>query len=112
MKLPNAENAVVPEEKITRYLLDLTHKRGGPKAKFFLGHGYSLANWQLLKRDLLWHAVEYEVNQTKLTLHGLKYIIEGKLKLPSGQLRLLRTVWIIHTHEDFPYLVTAYPEDE
>ena len=112
MKLPNAERAVVPKTKITRYLLDLNHKKGGPKAKFFLGHGYSLANWEMLKRDLLWHAMEYEVDHTVLTSHGLKYIIDGRLKLPSGQMHLLRTVWIIRTDEDFPRLVIAHPEEE
>jgi len=35
MKLPNADQAVVPETKITRYLLDLTSPKGKSKAVFF-----------------------------------------------------------------------------
>ena len=51
MKLPNAEQAVVDEAKLTRYLLDLTHPSGGPKAIFFLAHGFSLSDW------LIWNCV-------------------------------------------------------
>lgn len=67
MKLPNAENAVVPEEKITRYLLDLEHEEGRGKAKFFIGCGYKPEQWEILKEDLLWHAAEYEVISEELT---------------------------------------------
>jgi hypothetical protein len=36
MKLPYVEMAEVPEEKITRYLLNAAHPAGGSKAVFFL----------------------------------------------------------------------------
>lgn len=41
MKLPNAELAIVPEQKITLYLLDPTHPVGGSKASFFLRFGFT-----------------------------------------------------------------------
>jgi hypothetical protein len=33
MTVPNCENAVVPTDKITNYLLDMTHPHGKSKAK-------------------------------------------------------------------------------
>lgn len=35
-RLPNGDKALVPQAKITRYLLDLTSKQGRTKAQFFL----------------------------------------------------------------------------
>jgi hypothetical protein len=43
MRLPNADDAVVPREKIQDYLLDLGHPIGGGKALFFLSFGFRLA---------------------------------------------------------------------
>lgn len=35
MTLPHLENAVVPPEKLTKYLLSMTHEDGAGKAAFF-----------------------------------------------------------------------------
>ena len=40
MMLPNAEDAYIPPEKLTDYLLLETHAVGKSKAKFFRSHGY------------------------------------------------------------------------
>jgi hypothetical protein len=43
-QLPGAGAAAVDDRKITKYLLDPTHPKGGSgKAKFFWRFGYSLA---------------------------------------------------------------------
>jgi len=57
MKLPNADQAVVPQEKLTEYLLSDTHTDGSPKANFFRSFGFTVTNWQELARALLAHAV-------------------------------------------------------
>ena len=44
-KLPYAEHVFIPDAKITHYLLNLTHSKGRSKAKFFHGHGFTLADW-------------------------------------------------------------------
>ena len=40
MTVPNADRAIIAAEKLTGYLLNLSHKRGGPKARLLLGFGY------------------------------------------------------------------------
>ena len=112
MKLPNRALAVIPDAKITHYLLDPEHEDGGPKAKFFIDHGFTLAEWPALAAFLLRHAEAHEVTRTVLTPFGLKYIIDGTMEMPSGQIYLIRVVWIIKTEEDFPRLVSAYPIEE
>ena len=112
MKLPNAENAVVPEEKIKYYLLNLRHEEGKGKAKFFIGYGYTLDRWEILKKDLLRHVAEYECIPDELTEYGKKYIIEGHLRAPDGRSYHVRSVWMVYKGKDFPELKTAYPRKE
>ena len=41
MTIPNAERAVIAMEKLTEYLLNMSHKRGGAKARLLLSPHYS-----------------------------------------------------------------------
>ena len=109
MKLPNAEQAVVDEAKLTRYLLDLTHPSGGPKAIFFLAHGFSLSDWPELRTQLLRHGLEGEVTGSKENAYGLSYVVEGEMQTPDGRSPIMRTVWEIRWSETVPRLVSAYP---
>lgn len=45
--LPNAEDAYIPWEKLTDYLLSETHAVGKAKARFFRAHGYNENNLHL-----------------------------------------------------------------
>jgi hypothetical protein len=58
MKLPNLEKALVPERKITAYLLSLTHRDGRSKAAFFTRFGFSANAWTLLADALRRHAMD------------------------------------------------------
>ena len=112
MKLPNLENAVVSEEKITRYLLNSEHPDGAGKAAFFSALGFSAANWQELANALRRLAETTTVARSVESIHGKKYIIEGRLTSPCGKTPLVRTVWIVDQGGDIPRLVTAYPQEE
>ncbi|MCY4009891.1 MAG: hypothetical protein OXF22_09110 [Anaerolineaceae bacterium] len=112
MKLPNAERAIVPKEKITRYLLNLDHEAGHGKAKFFIRCGYQPEQWEILQEALFRHAAAHEVMDEELTQYGKKYIIEGHLQAPNARSYLVRTVWMIDEDKDFPELKTAYPCEE
>jgi hypothetical protein len=48
MKLPNHENAVVPEAKIIKYLLSLDSENGKAKARFFLAFGFTIEEWEVI----------------------------------------------------------------
>lgn len=46
VKLPNFENAYVPEAKIVKYLLNQEHRQGGKeKAVFFLRFDFTIQEW-------------------------------------------------------------------
>ena len=109
MKLPNREQAFVPEQKLTDYLLSQTHPVGKAKAQFFRAVGFDETNVSELEQALLMVARTTEVSGAQQTPHGTKYIIEGDAETPSGRLITLRTVWIIADESDRPRFVTAYP---
>jgi hypothetical protein len=48
MRLPNADEAVIPVEELRDYLLSPTHPIGRFKATFFAGLGYTADDWAIL----------------------------------------------------------------
>ena len=109
MKLPNAENVIIAEEKITRYLLCLEHPRGGSKARFFHLHGFRPRAWMMLANALRAHAADYDVTAVEDVDYGVDYVVEGPLATPNGKAPWVRVVWAILEGQDTPRLVTAYP---
>jgi hypothetical protein len=93
MKLPNAHLAIVPEKKITLYLLNPAHPVGGSKAAFFLRFGFTIAEWRRLAEALLRHAREHEVVETEPTRRGIRYAVDGPLLAPDGTVLNVRSAW-------------------
>lgn len=112
MKLPNAILAVVPEEKITKYLLDEYHPQNKGKAKFYEMIGYNKINAQSLVIALQDLAKNGRVAEVVPTPRGTKYAVEGSINAPNGRLYQILSVWIIQNTEKEPRLVTAYPKKQ
>lgn len=82
-KLPNAENAEVPEKKMTHYLFGGEHPEGIAKGKAFTSRlGYGSGNWQELQELIAESAAKYpasfkrnngfmDMYEQKIILHGL-----------------------------------------
>ena len=109
MKLPGSEEAYVPEQKLTGYLLSETHAIGKAKARFFLAHGYQTDDPEQLADDLLEIARSSSFEKEVASPHGTKYLLKGTLKTPRGTTVAVRTVWIIEPGDQRPRFVTAYP---
>jgi hypothetical protein len=109
LKLPNYENAVISETKITGYLLSTKHRDGRSKAEFFIRVGFSSDAWEDLVKALLHHAAENEVAKIEDSPFGTRYIIEGVLSTLDRRGAVVRSVWFIETGEQIPGFVTAYP---
>jgi len=110
LKLPNYEEAVVPEAKILDYLLSSTHPIGLYKAVFFSAFGFSRERWQQLARALTTHAARYEVASAADSEWGKNYSIIGELECPDGRAPRVRVVWFVKHGDTAPKLITAYPE--
>ena len=111
MKLPNAERAVVPDRKITHYLLSTAHRDGRHKAEFFRSFGFRLEAWEKLASALLDHARKHEVVEIVPTPFGRNFVIEGAMPAPDGRLPNVRAVWFIAKNAETATLATAYPLD-
>lgn len=109
MPFPDAEHAVVSEEKIRDYLLNPSHPVGGPKAIWFLSLGYTPNQWQLLATDLRRVALTCEDFVAKRSPYGVKYETAGGISVPPHRPGRVIVVWIVEENSP-PRLVTAYPE--
>jgi len=109
MNLPNKDQAVVEREKVRDYLLSPSHPTGKGKAEFFTSMGFQREAWEVLADALRQMARDCPVTKSMTSLHGQKYIVDGVLVTPGGQLPLIRTVWVVDVGGDRPRLVTAYP---
>ena len=109
MRLPNREQAIISEHKITEYLLSVSHPYGRHKAAFFMSFGFSTESWRLMASSLLAHAGEYDVTDMDDTEFGTRYTVEGSLRTPDGRRPIVRVVWFVDKGDNRPRLVTAYP---
>jgi hypothetical protein len=109
MKLPNRENAYVPLSKLKDYLLSETHVVGRSKAKFLRAFGFDETNTELLEQGLLMIAQNQDINEVASSPHGTKYVIDGSLQTPIGNIVNIRTVWIIDKGQNRPRFITAIP---
>jgi len=109
MSSPNFEDAYVPRQKITDYLLSESHAMGKAKARYFRSIGYTKKHADLLTEDLLSIAKSKKVSQEIVSPYGTKYLINGEIITPLGITARLRTVWVVESRDKRPRFVTAYP---
>jgi hypothetical protein len=101
-------NIEAGEDKIRKYLLNVDHREGGPKAKFFLARGFTILNWQALAEALRFHPADNPIEEEQVTVHGKKITVRCMLRTPDGNATCIRTVWMTEDGVT-ARLVTAYP---
>jgi len=111
MELPNKSRAQVPLEKVTDYLLSETHAVGKSKARYFRSYGFNHETARNLAQGLLEIAQKVQVNSSEKSPYGKKYIMDGELETPNGDMIQVRTIWIIENDTEIPRFVTAYPAE-
>ncbi|MEN6301090.1 MAG: DUF6883 domain-containing protein [Armatimonadia bacterium] len=109
MRVPRSQDAVVPEEKVTDYLLNELHPAGRGKARFFQSFGFAVADWADLAKALAHHVSDCEAVMVEITPYGRRYVVEGPLVTPDDRNPNLRSVWFVEKDGEPPRLVTAYP---
>lgn len=99
--------------KLSRYLLDLDHVRGGAKAAFFVGHGFSPATPADLRYALLQHGRDAVLAGVRRDAFGLIFEVDGGVMTPRGKVMRIRSVWSIKDgSEHVAELVTAFPRKD
>lgn len=89
LKLLNAENAILPEGKFTKYLFGGTHKEGLAKGKAFESRlGYGKENWEELQKEIFDAAKKYPAifknNNGYRDMYEQKVILKGVKGTPAN----------------------------
>ncbi len=100
----------ISEDKIKRYLLDLSHPVGGSKARFFMDRGFNPATPDVLADALARHASPRWPGVSAVTPYGIKHRIVGPMPCPDGTAPIILTVWQVQTGRTSADFVTAYPK--
>jgi hypothetical protein len=104
VKIP--ADAVIPREKLTRYLL--TAKPKNDKSRFLAQTGFTAANPDALEDALRRLIATHDAVADREDAYGRFYQVAGDLRGPRGTLRVV-TVWI-EQHADGVYrFVTLKP---
>jgi Domain of unknown function (DUF6883) len=106
--LPNFERAVIPPDKLQRYLLDPSHPVGKNKAVVFKkALGYEQAKWEMLRDTIFEELPYYEAVRGRADQYGIRYNVTLAITGPNGRTADVLTVWIIEDGKDHPSFVTA-----
>ncbi len=109
VNLPNCREAYIPEAKLSSYLLNHAHPQNKGKAQFFNLAGYNLTTINSLRKTLLAFACLGAVTSEQPNQEGTKYVVVGMIAGANGKQYELRTVWVVEPPNNYPRLVTAYP---
>ncbi|WP_066377945.1 DUF6883 domain-containing protein [Anabaena sp. CA = ATCC 33047] len=108
MKIP--ENIIIPEEKITRYLLVPRIK--DDKSKFLAQAGFTQTNPEELLTAIWQLATTHEVVEDITNEYGTFYTIEGNLQGVNGQNLAVITVWLQSKHGGNFRFITLKPKKD
>jgi hypothetical protein len=108
MKIPNAEKAIISDEKLEGYCLNAGHSNGQHKAYLFSRLlGITSENMGDLRALLEASIMENDVIRDKPTEHRTIYYVDSEVIRNERHL-VLRSLWIILTNEIIPPFVSCY----
>jgi len=110
MKIPNSDRAIIEQSKITDYLLNSDHKRGGSKAIILTQFGYPLEKWEQLESDIRKYHLSADVDIIKESAYGIRYEVREALLTPISRQLFVRTIWQVNTGTSYPRLITLVPD--
>ena len=97
----------ISERKLTHYLLIKLDR--DDKSNYLSLAGYTLANWQLLERDLLNLTEGGNAIFERSSPFGDLFSVTGNLTGPNGRLLVVKTIWMAETKTSLTKFVTLYP---
>ncbi len=105
VKIP--EDSVIPDAKITQYLLVL--KARNDKSRFLAQAGFTQENPEALKLAIQSQAMDKEAIEEKSNEYGTFYQVEGELIGVNGVSLSVITVWLQRQIDDKFQFVTLKP---
>ena len=93
-----------------RYLL-LTRPEDD-KSKFLANVGYTLANWEILEKDIRWALNTHEAVSQGVNVYGEVFELRAIWKGPNGKEVAIVTIWIQLSGTAETRFVTLFPDRE
>jgi hypothetical protein len=109
MELP-VNNIVIPDDKITSYLL--IYRNNDDKSKYLAQGGFTRANPEQLKSAILELAANCEAIKDKDNQYGTFYRIKGELKGANNHKLRVITIWLKRKIDDKFQFITLKPNKE
>ncbi|WP_371316086.1 DUF6883 domain-containing protein [Enterobacter sp. ENT03] len=107
--LLNAEHAVVDYRKLSTYSLDVTHPKGGHKARVFQSAlGYNTTNSDVLGNRVQEGILTAPANVLDATQHGQRMAVDMPLLGANGETVILRSGWIYEPDAVVPRMTTIF----
>lgn len=109
MKIP-AEEAIIPREKLTKYLL--VPQVRNDKSKFLAQAGFTQDNPDMLETAIRHILAENEAIQDREDEYGISYRVSGSLVGLDDRALAVITVWMYGTKEQNYRFITLKPNKE
>ncbi|MCA1612953.1 MAG: hypothetical protein LC800_02120 [Acidobacteria bacterium] len=108
MKLPNADRALVPLEKLRDYSLNPSHPEGKHKARVFRAAlGLTKTDAKRVRQMILEAILMNEAAEQLPSAHGRRFVVDFDSAGAQGQVKI-RSTWIVRNDEDFPRLTSFF----
>lgn len=108
MKLPNYENAVIPDAKLSGYALNHEHPKGRDKARVFKSAlGFSADDADILAREIRKGLEGSQAVKKSSDKWGSRYEVPMSITGTNGKTARVITAWIIGD-DKVPRLTSAY----
>jgi hypothetical protein len=109
-RFPPDTEVDIPDEKLLSYILSEAHPVGKWKAGFFRRFGIDSKNFDVLRSQLVDVLLNNDIVQEFENPYGIKYVVDGIVRVPSGAVLELRTVWARDKGSTTVRFVTTYPK--
>lgn len=106
MQLP--PNAVIPDDKLTRYLL--VRRPRGDKSAWLISGGYSIESPEILAADIRAQLQTLDAQPAGSDKFGDYYETCGPLQGPSGKVLRARAIWMTEHLSGETRLITLIPD--
>jgi hypothetical protein len=108
VRLPNADQAIIEQEKLEGYVLSASHPVGRFKSRFFASLGFTAHTWREFEAALRSQHLREPATPGPVEAFGQPFTIRAILEGPAGA-ALVTSVWFVRTGEAVARFVTAYP---
>ena len=105
MKIP--PDAIIPDEKLTRYLLVL--REHDDKSKFLAQAGFTLVNPEVLQEAIQRLAATYEAVREGENEYGEFYRVDGDMESAEGRNLSVVTIWLRWKSDGRFHFITLKP---